>query len=313
MVGGGRVTDAGCPTPKQEARPVDALGPPPRCAKPARKSARCGVGDGSPSPHPPHPQPMGSGPRPHAPKDGRRGVGECPTPDAPRQGKRCPPRGALVPPPQRAKLAHKSGPARGGARPQARQGEEGNRPSPHELNRRSTGPQQEMWRGTNRLERPYRRPAPELRVVRAPDRPGGGGRRERRGSTSAHTRNGHAARTRRATGPSPRNAETAWNGVQAGEGKGYPGRTTRNTHREGREGREEPKGRQKNRHRPQPPRPAARAANTRAGHCTRPVSSNTQCYAPAPRLGSLRASPWGSRWRQASSTGDQASGGRRSG
>ena len=32
-------------------------------------------------------------------------------------------------------------------------------------------------------------------------------------------------------------------------------------------------------------------------------NSSTQCYAPAPRLGSLRASPWGSHWRQASSTG----------
>ena len=123
---------------------------------------------------------------------------------------------------------------------------------------------------------------------------------------SAHTRNGHAARTRRATGPSPRNVQTAWNGVPAGEGKGRPGGTARNTHREGGEGREEPQGRSQNRHGPRPFRPPASAAHTRPGHCTRQRSSSTQCYTPAPRLGSLRASPWGSHWRQASSTGPAA-------
>ena len=147
--------------------------------------------------------------------------------------------------------------------------------------------------GTNRLEGPYWRPAPEQRVVRAPHQPRGGGRREHCGSTGAHTRYGHAART-------------AWNGLPAGEGKGHPGATARNTHREGREGREEPKGSSKNRHQPQPPRPAASAAHTRPGDCSRKGSSSTQCYAPAPRLGSLRASPWGSHWRQASSTGPAA-------
>ena len=65
--------------------------PPPQRAKPARKSARCGVGDGSPRPHPPHPQPVGSGPRPHARKDEWLGAGERPTPDAPHPGKRRPP------------------------------------------------------------------------------------------------------------------------------------------------------------------------------------------------------------------------------
>ena len=123
-----------------------------------------------------------------------------------------------------------------------------------------------------------------------------------RGSTSAQTRNGYMVRTRRATGPSPQNAQTAWNGVPAGKGKGHPGGTGRNTHCEGHEGTEEPKGRSKNRQRPRPPRPAASAAHTRRGHCTRHGSSSTQCWSPAPRLGSLRASPWGSHWRQASST-----------
>ena len=66
--------------------------PPPQRAKPARKSARCGVGDGFPRPHPPHPQPVGSGPHPHAQKDEWLRVGERPTPDAAHPGKRRPPR-----------------------------------------------------------------------------------------------------------------------------------------------------------------------------------------------------------------------------
>ena len=38
-----------------------------------------------------HRQLVGSGPRPHAPKDGRSGAEERPTPDAPHTGKRRPP------------------------------------------------------------------------------------------------------------------------------------------------------------------------------------------------------------------------------
>ena len=73
-------------------RPPQALVPPPQRGNPARKSARCGVGDGSPRPHPPHPQPPGSGPRPHARKDEWWGVGERPTLDAPHAANRRPPR-----------------------------------------------------------------------------------------------------------------------------------------------------------------------------------------------------------------------------
>ena len=57
---------------------------------------------------------------------------------------------------------------------------------------------------------------------------------------------------------------------------------------------------------PNPPEPAADAAHTQTGHCTRQGSSGTQRHAPTPRLGSLRASPRGSHWRQASSTGPAA-------
>ena len=56
---GGRVPHPGRPTPRQEAPPPGALVPPPQRAKPARKSARCGVGDGSPRPHPPAPTASG--------------------------------------------------------------------------------------------------------------------------------------------------------------------------------------------------------------------------------------------------------------
>ena len=55
-----------------------------------------------------------------------------------------------------------------------------------------------------------------------------------------------------------------------------------------------------------PPKPAASAAHTRPGHCTRQGSSGAPRHAPAPRLSSLRASPRGSHWRQASSRGPAA-------
>ena len=57
---------------------------------------------------------------------------------------------------------------------------------------------------------------------------------------------------------------------------------------------------------PNPPETAASAAHTHTGHCTRQGSSGGQRHAPTPRLGSLRASPRGSHWRQASSTGPAA-------
>ena len=65
-------------------------------------------------------------------------------------------------------------------------------------------------------------------------------------------------------------------------------------------------GGRRNQHRPQPPRPAASAAHTRPGRCTRQGSSGTPCHAPTSRLGSLRASPRGSQWRKASSMGPAA-------
>ena len=131
----GRAPVPGRPTPRQEAPPPGALVPPPQRAKPARKSARCGVGDGSPHPHPAHPQPVGSGPQPHARKDEWSGVGERPTPDARHPGNRRPPPGTLMPPPQRAKPARKSarfGFCDGCPRPHSpRPQPVGSRPGPH--------------------------------------------------------------------------------------------------------------------------------------------------------------------------------------
>ena len=83
-------------TPHSQARgapPLRTLMPPPQRAKPARKSARCRVGDGSPYPQPPHPQPVGSGPRPHARTDERSGVGERPSPGRPTPRQEAPPPG----------------------------------------------------------------------------------------------------------------------------------------------------------------------------------------------------------------------------
>ena len=80
------------PHPAKRRPPPGTLMPPPQRAKPARKSARCWVGDGSPCWHPAHPQPVGSGLRPHARTDKWSGVGERPTLDAPHPGRRRPPR-----------------------------------------------------------------------------------------------------------------------------------------------------------------------------------------------------------------------------
>ena len=99
---------------------------------------------------------------------------------------------------------------------------------------------------------------------------------------------------------------TAWNGVPASEGKGHPDGTARHTQRGTRGAGRGKRERHSTRYRPEPPEPAASAAHTQTGHCTRQGSSGAQRHAPTPRLGSLRASPRGSHWRQASSTGPAA-------
>ena len=157
------------------------------------------------------------------------------------------------------------------------------------------------------MERLYQHPAPGPREVRAPHHPGeGGGGSGRRGSASAHTHKRHTENTRSATGPSSRNAQTAWNGVPASEGKGHPDGTARHTQR-GTGGAGRGKwGRHITRYRPGPPKPAVSAAHTRTGHCIRQGSIGGLRHAPTPRLGSHRASLRGSHWPQASGTGPAA-------
>ena len=146
-------------------------------------------------------------------------------------------------------------------------------------------------------------PAPSAGTARGaqatPPRGGGSGRR---GSASAHTHKGHAGTTRRATRPSSQNVQTAPNGVPASEGKGHQDGTARHTQRGTRGAGRGKRERHNTKYRPEPPEPAASAAHKRTGHCTRQGSSGALRHAPAPRLGSLRASPRGSHWRQASST-----------
>ena len=155
------------------------------------------------------------------------------------------------------------------------------------------------------MERPYQRPVPGPRRVRTPHHPGGRGADA--AGARAHT---HAKGTRGlpewATGPSSRNAQTAWNGVPASEGKGHPDGTARHTQRGTRGAGRGKRERHNTKYRPEPPEPAASASHTRTGHCTRQGSSGALRHAPTPRLGSLRASPRESHWRQASSTGPAA-------
>ena len=220
---------------------------------------------------------------------GQSGEGERLTPEPPRNSRRHPPRGRptatptnpsqvggnrdLTTPPQASQTEHGTGAGHA----------EGHEPRGTALSAPSAG----TTRGAHAT----------------PPRGGGSGRR---GTASAHTRKGHAGTTRRATGPSARNAQTTWNGVPASEGKGHPDRTARHTQRGTRGARRGKRERHNTRYRREPPEPAASAAHTQTGHCTRQGSSGAQRHAPIPRLGSLRASPSGSHWRRASSTGPAA-------
>ena len=192
-------------------RPFSA---PSQRARPARKSARGGVGDRSPRPHPPN------GERAAPSQVGGNGTGP--------------------PPPKQAK--------------------------------RSTGPRPDTRSHTDRVERPYQRAAPGPHEVRAPHQPGEGGGRGRRKSASAHTHKGHAGKTRRATGRSPRNAQTAPNGVPASEDKGHPDGTARHTQRRKRGAGRGKQGRHNTRHRP----PAPRTGHERRTHTTRALHLSRQ-------------------------------------
>ena len=80
-----------------------------------------------------------------------------------------------------------------------------------------------------------------------------GGERTRRERERTHTK-GTRGTTGRATGPSARNAQTAWNGVPASEGKGHPDGTARHTQRGTRGAGRGKRKRHDARCRPEPPR-----------------------------------------------------------
>ena len=278
--------------------PGDAFPPPPQRATPARKGAHCGIGAGSPRPQRPHPEHTGRGTPAARPR--ARAVGGGTAPDTRRpsqQWQASPPRGR--PPNQPCGTQPPQGvqakPGRGEPGP--------DRPSPstpdgaRDRGRTRRGAQT-TWNGPTSAQCRDR-----ARCARHTTQGGGSGRR---GSASAHTRKGHAGTTRGATGPSSRNAQTAWNGVPVSESKGHPDRTARHKQRGTRGAGRGKRERHNTRYRPEPPEPAASAAHTRTGHCTRQGSSGALRHAIAPRLGSLRASPRGSHWREASSTGPAA-------
>ena len=276
------------PPPPQPAPQHMNATDPPRDAQPPQGVPAEGTEQG-PHTRMPAPTTRGSRTPTASPVGGQSGEGERMTPDAPRNGRRHPPRGRPAATPTTPSQV--GGNRDRTAPPQARQTEQGTGAGHAE----GHGP-----RGTAL-------PAPSAGTTRGahatPPRRGGSGHRE---SASAHTRKGHAGTTRRATGPGARNAQTAWNGVPASEGKGHPDRTARHTQRETRGAGRGKRERHNTRYRPEPPEPAASAAHTQTGHCTRQGSSGAQRHAPTPRLGSLCASPRGSHWRQASSTGPAA-------
>ena len=211
------------------------------------------------------------------------------TPDAPRNGRRHPPPGTPC------RHPHNPKPSRGEPGP--------DRPPPSTPDGardrgRTRGGARTTWNGPTSAQC-----RDHARCARHTTQGGGSGHRE---GASAHTRKGHAGTTRRATGPSAWNAQTAWNGVRASEGKGHPDGTARHTQRGTRGAGRGKRERHNTRYRPKPPEPAASAAHTQTGHCTRQGSSGAQRHAPTYRLASLRASPRGSLWRQASSTGPAA-------
>ena len=324
--------------------PGDALPPPPQRATPARKGARCGTGAGSPRPHRPHPEHTGRGTLAARPRGRAVGGGTAPDTRRPsQQWQAIPPRGRppiTSPPRHAAPTGHAGqgdsvGPPHphtrarstwvadpnsppsgravgGGGAPDLR------RPSQQQPGRGEPGRdrppqarQTEQGTGAGHAEghgpRGTALPAPSAGTARGahatPPRGGGSGRR---GSASAHTRKGHTGTTRMATGPSSRNAQTAWIGVPASEGKGHPDGTARHTQRGIRGAGWGKRERHNTRYQPEPPKLAASATHTRTGHCSRQGSSGALRHAPTPRLGSLRASPRGSHWRQASSTGPAA-------
>ena len=154
------------------------------------------------------------------------------------------------------------------------------------------------------MERPYQRPVPGPREVRTPHHQGGGGADAARARAHTHERDTRGlpeGQPDRARG-THRPRGMAYQRARVRDTRTAARHTQRGTRGAGRGKRE----RHNTRYRPESPEPAASATHTQTRHCTRQGSSVAQRHAPTPRLGSLRASPRGSHWRQASSTGPAA-------
>ena len=152
------------------------------------------------------------------------------------------------------------------------------------------------------MERLYQRPVPGPREVRTPHNPGGGGADAARARAHTHERGtpglpegqlDRARGTHRPRGMAYQRARVR------DTRKGRPAtRSAEHAGQEGGNGRDTTPGTG-----PNPPNRPRAPRTHRQGHCTRQGSSGAQRHAPTPRLGSLRASPRESHWRQASSTG----------
>ena len=274
---------------RKRRTPPPPPSPPPSIRTPwTRPAAR--------SPHrdragPPHPHARAHNADPDSPPSGRAvGGGGAQDPRRPTQRSKAPPRGRPTAAPITSSQV-------GGNRDRTA-------PPPKHA-RRSKGPRQDTRRGTDHVERPYQRPVPGPREMRAPHHPAGGGADTARARAHTHERD-----TRGLQEGQPDRAR----GRHRPHGMAYQRARVRDT-RTGRPATRsaEHAGRGGGNERdttpgagPNPPEPAASAAHTQTGHCARQGSSGAQRHAPTPRLGSLRASPRGSHWQPASSTGPAA-------
>ena len=244
----------------------EGVGPPP-APRHAAPTGRAGQGDSVGAPHPHARAHSTSVADPNSPPSGRAvGGGGAPDPRRPSQQWKAPPQGTPFRHPHNPKPSRgEPGPDRP---PQSTPDGAGDRG-------RTRGGAQTTWNGPTSAQ------CRDLARCARHTTQGGGGS-GRRGSASAQTRKGHAGTTRRATGPSSQNAQTAWNGVPASEGKGHPDRRARHTQRGTRGPGRGKRERHNTRYRPEPPEPAASAAHTRTGHCGRQGSSGALRHAPNP-------------------------------
>ena len=178
------------PHPGKGRLPPGALVPPPQRAKPACKSACFGVVMGPHARAPPHRQPVGRGPGCTPQRKGCRGW-ESARPRTPHTQTHSP-------------------------KPGRRENWTG--PAPPTQAKRSTGPRQDTQGGTGRVERPYQRPAPEPREVRASHQPGEGGGaqrpRERERTYTQRTRGENQKSNR--TEPAERTDRMEWRTSERG-------------------------------------------------------------------------------------------------